>query len=163
MGKWENLLWLLLLAAALLIIWLAIKGVNWLTEYVKERKRIIDEETDAIAEETEKEERKFLKKQRTREMLEHVDYESETVPADFEKAIAEIDANELSDILMQKAFGNTEPDTKSIMATKSAFVKEPETVVVAKGSGIMPKFAKKQSDGLSKSEKKIYDKIKQGS
>ena len=160
--NWVDLLWLLLFAVGLVALWLAIKGVEWLAQYVKEKKRFLDEEADAIAEETEIEEQKLLRNQRNREIIEHTDFSGDDAN-EVKRAISGMDANELGDVLMERMFGNGERNSDSIVAAKSAFVKEPETVVVAKASGIMPVVPKRKPKGtLSKAEQRIYDKIKRG-
>jgi hypothetical protein len=156
-------LWLLLFLGLLAVLWFGIKGTEWLAQYSKERKQVLDKTADALAERTEREEEAFLRIQRSREIVENFDLSgSEEIPPEFKEAIDNLDPGTLNDVLFKKVFGSIEAEgnKKNIMATRSAFVKEPQPTAVAKGSGLLPVFSKKQKGPLSKQEQKIYDKIK---
>jgi hypothetical protein len=154
-------LWLLLFLVLLGALWLAIKGVDWLTEYTKEKSRIVKEGTETIAEVTEKEEQEFLRRQENKAKFDKVLTQGDKEK--FSEVLNNLSLSEFGDIVFEKVFDNkAEENKKSVIAAKSAFAKQIETKAVAKGGGIMPIFAKKPKGALSKEEQKIYEKVKKG-
>jgi hypothetical protein len=150
-------LYTLLMLVILGLLWLAVRGTEWLIRYSRAKKNVEDKVADKISAQTEKEEADFLRVQESREILENVniaDFPDDAIPKEVKNAVLSLTADELGEVYMRKMFGSvdTEANRKGIAATKSAFAKDPEPVVVAKSRGILPV--------LSKSERKIYDKVK---
>lgn len=158
-------LWVALLLAGLLVLWLMIKGVEKLTTRLKVRDERRHLETQKLADEIEREEKQFVRVRAAKDYLENLPSEAaeETeVPEQFREAINTLSASELLDTMAKNTFG-ANPNPQRITATQSAFDMQPEKVVVASGNGMVPVRAKVGRDsGLSRSEQKIYKKIKRG-
>jgi hypothetical protein len=166
-----EILWLLLGIALLGLLWGAIKGTEWLSQYVKARHDL----TNAEKERLEKEERKaasdFKKANIRWDVVENFVWPDdlpdnlEDAPADFREAFNSLTGDELTEILLRHKFGNgqQEENAKLITAQRSAFV-EKGMQVAATGKGIKPMIGKvigrKPKSSLSKKEQKLLNQIK---
>ena len=161
-------LWLFLSILGLGILWLAIWGIERLTERLKvhdEERRRMDQ---IIAQRTAKAEAEFLEQQAAKEdaraYLENVDFDKNN-PVHVEmlhEALQTLSSTEVVESMVKRVFGNP-VGTEEITAKQSAFDQVSSKKAVAKGDGVMPVKVKPSTRStLSKSEQKMLKKIKQG-
>lgn len=159
-------LWLLVCALGLGAMWLIIWGLEKLVAQMKSSDDARRVATDKLTERIAVEEEDFERKQAAKEYLSqsHAAKADGRAPQEFIDAINTLSADELLDTMVQKVFGEPK-DTQNITASQSAFSQQPAKTVVANGNGVLPVKTKRADDktGLTKAERKMLKKIKQGS